>query len=460
MSAVLDSVDARLKRLASGDRWLRRNPLFYGAIVRTLEELTQASLQERIAFTEQRLARVLRAARRTAYGATVDEALPIKQWPLLEKAPVRDAPERFHARPAWCAARASTGGTTGMPLRLIRSLQSVVAEQACIDRMLATLGVDPAHMRMAVLRGDNIKASTDLTPPFWSHTHGGRRLIFSTNHLNRSTIDAYCDALRSFAPDVLWVYPSALDSFCRLLAETGRGVPVPRVLSSSEMLPESVWRLAQACLGCRLLDYYGQAERVSFAYAQRAGEYFFLPGYAYVEFLPCGTDGEQQELEIVGTALWNTAMPLVRYRTGDLIRVPVGYGRTELNEIAYGVRAFPGVIGRANDVLLAPDGTSLLIAINHIPRGVAHLLRLQVVQRALDHVVLRALVEPRFGAAQTAQLLANARAKIPAEVRIDVEIAAALERTANGKTPFIVRSPAVQALFDAACRASDDGCNR
>jgi phenylacetate-CoA ligase len=460
MSAVLATFDARLKRLASGDRWLRRNPLFYGAVAQSIEALARAPLSERIAFTEQRLQQVLRAARRTSYGAGVSAADSIESWPLLQKSNVRDTPEQFHTRNTWFAARASTGGTTGTPLRLMRSLHSIVAEQVCIDRMIASLGVDPKTMRMAVLRGDNIKPTTDTSPPYWSFTHGGRRLTFSANHLNGDTVAHYRSALEAFEPDVLWVYPSALESFCRLLADAHRRVNVPRVLSSSEMLPPNVWRLAQERLGCQLLDYYGQAERVAFAYARRAREYYFLPGYAYVELLPRGTDGRMQEVEIVGTSLWNLTMPLVRYRTGDLIRVPAEYSSIELNEIAYGLRPFDGVIGRASDVLLAPDGASFLIAINHIPRGVDHLVRLQVVQQSLDHIVLRALVESGFGDRQIEQLVSNARAKVPAEVRIDVEIVDALERTANGKTPFILRSPQVQTRFDALRGRELDGCNR
>jgi phenylacetate-CoA ligase len=448
MSAVLATFDARLKRLASGDRWLRRNPLFYGSVAQSIEALSHAPLAARVAFTEQRLQQVLRSARRTTYGASVAAPDSIESWPYLEKSDVREAPERFHTRNRWLAARASTGGTTGTPLRLIRSLQSIVAEQVCIDRMIESLGVDPKAMRMAVLRGDNVKPTTETAPPYWSFTHGGRRLTFSTNHLNRQTVAQYRSALEAFEPDVLWVYPSALESFCRLLADSGQHARVPRVLSSSEMLPSNVWQLAHERLGCQLLDYYGQAERVAFAYAKRANEYYFLPGYALVEFIRRGTDGQMQELEIVGTSLWNLTMPLVRYRTGDLIRVPAEYSSTQLSEIAYGLRSFEGVIGRSSDVLLAPDGASFLIAINHVPRGVEHLLRLQVVQQSLDHVVLRALVEPGFGEAQIEQLRANARAKVPAEVRIDVEVVDALERTASGKTPFILRSPQVQALFD------------
>ena len=42
-------------------------------------------------------------------------------------------------------------------------------------------------------------------------------------------------------------------------------------------------------------------------------------------------------------------MPLVRYRTGDLIRVPSNYGAQELEEVAAGKRSFPEILGRDLD---------------------------------------------------------------------------------------------------------------
>jgi hypothetical protein len=36
-------------------------------------------------------------------------------------------------------------------------------------------------------------------------------------------------------------------------------------------------------LHAEFIDYYGQAERVAFAYGFQQGAYYFLPGYAWTE---------------------------------------------------------------------------------------------------------------------------------------------------------------------------------
>jgi phenylacetate-coenzyme A ligase PaaK-like adenylate-forming protein len=450
MTADLRTVDAALKRFELGERLIRRNPLYYPAVQRQFSALQEMNLAERSQWTRDRLSNVLAAARRTAYGRRIGAPGSIEDWPILHKETVRGEPEAFHAAGNWLSTRASTGGTTGMPLELIRSAQSVVAEQVCIDRMLGALRADPGRARIAVLRGDNIKDPSDPSPPFWVHVLGGRRMLLSSNHLCAQSLPHYIEALETFRPDVLWAYPTTLESLCRLLALAGRRLHIPAVLTSSEMLYTQVWKLSQSLLGCQVVDYYGQAERVAFAYAAVTEAYFILPGYAHVEFIRRGDDGAESLYEVVGTSLWNSAMPLVRYSTGDLIRVPRHYRARELLEIAHGTRPFLGLIGRAHDVLLAPDGVSVLAGINQIPRSVDHLLRLQVVQQAADHVILRALVAHGFRDTDAEQLRANARQKIPAATRIEIQLVEELKRTAHGKTPFIIHAPEVKRALQAA----------
>jgi phenylacetate-CoA ligase len=441
---TLHALDTRLKRLNIGERLIRRNPLYYGAVQRALEALQRADLDERAAWTELRLRKILSAAARTLYGRSVQGSDQLERWPLLQKESVRDNPQSFHSAGRLLSARAETGGTTGVPLRLIRSPQSIVVEQVVQDNVVRELHADPHSARVAVLRGDSIKDPSDTNPPFWIHALGGQRLILSSNHLSARTLPSYLEVIRQFAPDLLWVYPTALESLCLLLQRTERRLHVPRVMSSSEMLTPEVWRLAHATLGCVIADRYGQAERVAVAHALAPDKHLFTPGYAHVELIPQGEDDSTRHYEIVGTSLWNSSMPLVRYRTGDLVRLPRSYGPRELQEVALGVRSFEGVIGRAHDVLLRPDGEGVLTGIDHMQRGVDHLLRLQVVQETPSRILLRILTTPEFSDDDAGRLMANARVKIPREADVRIEIATALHRTQRGKTPFVVHSPGVQ----------------
>ena len=449
MTGALLNLDEYLKRIDFGDRFVRRNPLYYGSIRRQLDSLQGCTLAERKLWTESRLGPILAAARRTRYGQSVGDARQLADWPLLQKDRLRESPAAFHSG-AWFTARASTGGTTGTPLQLVRSSANIVTEQVCLDRLIRMLDCDPRTARIAVLRADSVKQASEDGPPFWTYAVGGRRLVLSSAHLSESTLPSFLSELRKFRPDILWVHPTMLEVFCRLLARSGEPLRVTGVLCGSEMLAPEVWKLARELLGCAIVDYYGLAERVAFAYATSPGEHFFFPGYAAIELLPHASDGNESWYEIVGTTLWNKAMPLVRYSTGDLIRTTTRCSERELEEIAYGIRPFNTIAGRSQDVLLSPNGRGVTPGVSHIAHGVEHVLRLQIVQHAADRIALRVLAGPRFSQADADRLLRNAQKKAPPPARIDIEIVDSLERTAAGKTPLVIHSPAVQEALRAA----------
>ena len=424
------------KRTRAGEALVRRNPLYYPRARALFARLHDATLEDRRSWTRRRLARTLDAASRTPYGARIAAGATLDGWPLLGPVDVRRQPLDFVRSHRW-SIHSSTGGTTGIPLPLARSARSVAVEQAALDHLLARHGIRAASARVCVLRGDDVKALDDREPPFWVSASGGRRRIFSSNHLSRDTVGNFAAALSEHRADYWWVYPTALESLIRLTREAGLRLKVPLVFSSSEVMSPWCREAARDDLGAVVLDYYGQAERVALASAGGDGCFFFVPGYAHVELVP-RPESEGALYEIVGTSLWNDAMPLVRYRTGDLIRMPEALTPADAEAIALGLRPFPGVIGRDGDILVAPDGTRLT-GIDHFHRGVDNIVRIQVAQTSADRVEIRVIPAPAFGARERDALISNARRKLPSTMNIEVRVVDELERTPHGKTPFVVR---------------------
>jgi phenylacetate-CoA ligase len=436
----------KLKLLQVGDTAVRRNPLFYADAQRELEHLEQADFAERRRWTLNRLSEVLFPASRTGYGRIVRGGGDIASWPLLTKGEVRAAPAAFASGSQLFTLKASTGGTSGSPLTIVRSLRSIVVEQVCIDRMMQKVGIDARSARCAVLRTESVKDPNDFKPPYWVYG-GGNRVVFSSSHLNAATIDYYARELEQFSPDCLLGYPTSLEALCVLLERLGKKIHIPAVLCSSEVLHDRVWNAALDRLSCRLLDYYGQAERVAFAHATEPGSYRFLPGYAHVEFEPAGREGEHSLYEIVGTPLWNQSMALIRYRTGDLIRVPAAWGEQELQELSLGLRTFSGVLGRDSDILITPEGAKVT-GISHFQRDVPNIVRIQVIQESATRVVILVLPEEQYCELDRERLLRNVREKLPKSMHVEVRAVSALERTARGKTPFVIHRPPVKELLN------------
>jgi phenylacetate-CoA ligase len=447
MSAVA-SFAGMMKKHGLGQSLIRRNPFYYDNARELLEQGERMDLAQRREWSQERLRRTLAIARRTEYGRKVGGGATLDTWPLLEKESLRNNQKIFVAGNKWLASPAATGGTTGIPLSLVRSMSGVAFEQACQDRLIEQLGAKPRTDRIAILRGDNIKDPNDLKPPHWVKSNGGQCMVFSSNVLMHETIADYASALREFSPKLLCAYPTSLECLCRLLQQHELHLNIPCVMTSSEVLKREAWDLARETLGCELTDYYGQAERLAFAYALSPRQYRFLPTYGHVELRPFKSEqmsdaGQGVLYEIVGTTFWNDLMPLVRYRTGDLVRLPENWGAREIEEVVLGTRMFSGVLGREQEILVCPKGVRLT-GIDHIPRDVSHILRIQVIQESLDDVRILVLPAAGYSERDAAQLLQNARAKVPETMRLRIETAQWLERTPRGKTPLVIHREPVR----------------
>lgn len=297
--------------------------------------------------------------------------------------------------------------------------------------------------KVAVLRADYVKDPADPNPPFGVWRNKGRRLVLSSVHLNPATLPWFVDTLKAFEPEVLWVYPSALSQLLRLMEKTGASLSVPAVLSSSEMMSRNLFDHAGEALQSRVIDHYGQGERVCIAYSDFHGEYRFDPAYGRVELVPQPpvTAGAPATARIIATGYWNSAFPLVRYDTGDSIVLPGSGDGPELDAIAQGRRTFPEIIGRADDYLAGRNGERIT-GINHIPRDLDAVLRIQIVQES--QTLVRALVLPdgELTGRDRDTIERNARALLPPYMALEIEAVEDLITLPNGKTPFIVRRAA------------------
>jgi hypothetical protein len=85
-----------------------------------------------------------------------------------------------------------------------------------------------------------------------------------------------------------------------------------------------------------------------------------------------------------------------------------------------------------------------LTGIDHIPRDVSHILRIQVIQESLNDVRILVLPAAGYSERDAAQLMQNARAKVPESMQLRIETAQWLERTPRGKTPLVIHRAPVQ----------------
>ena len=423
-----------LKQIPAAERIIKRNPFFYSEFRHALEAMDGAGLEARRAEAERLRMRVLRWARKLPGYRGYDFARGFTDLPLLCKSRLQREAADFQ-RQTWIPqVDVATSGTTGQPLRLKRSIQSLAVEQAMFDWMAAKVGLDYGNCRIAVLRGDEVKDPNDAAPPYWTDL-GRSKVIFSSGHLNNRTFAHYERKLQEFQPDILTCYPSSLDLLTHLAEPRNSTISFKLAITSSETLNDGLRQRVKRVFGAPLLDYYGQTERSCAAYSLEDGVYRFIFPYAYPELL-AGPDGK---CSIVGTPFWNRAQPLVRYDIGDIAVLPDGAAESEAERerISLGLATFVGIEGRRSDCLRLADG-SRVFGLDRIPSGVDGAASVQIVQTAPAAVLMVVVPNAGYSEETLAVLRRKFYLKVPHNVDLRIDVRESPYRLASGKAPVFI----------------------
>jgi phenylacetate-CoA ligase len=363
--------------------------------------------------------------------ADIDLAGPLAEQPILMKEALQDRCDDFQRRRWLPAAHAATGGSTGVPLRLVRSLPSLTMEQAMIDHLAAKSGVDLPRAKIAVLRIDRIKDPNDDRPPFWRQT--GRRLVLSSMHLSARRYPDFEQKLRAFRPDVLLALPSSLELLTDLASERGSSIGFKLVITSSEMLRAGLRERVRHAFGAALIDYYGMAERVCAAYSLEDGRYHFILPYGLAELVGIGGN----RYRILGTGFWNRYQPLRRYDTEDIAVLPDAASPEQLERIALGIDPFLGIEGRSTDYFLLADG-SRIYTMDQVPLGVTGAATVQLIQESVDAALVVVVPNAKFSDHTLETIRHNFYLRAPRTINVRMEVRDSPYRLANGKAPAFI----------------------
>jgi phenylacetate-CoA ligase len=441
-------MSAFVKSIPLAERLIRRNPLYYKGFRRLLAAQESAGLAERRALADRLLARSRAWAASLPGYAHSHLDRPLSAQPILVKETLQESCDDFQARTWLPVAHAATGGSTGVPLRLVRSPQSLTMEQAMIDHLAAKAGVDLLRAKVAVLRIDRIKDPNDDSPPFWRQV-GPLRLVLSSMHLSARRYPDFERMLLEFRPDVLLALPSSLEMLTDLASERGSPIGLKLVITSSEMLRAGLRARVRNCFGAKLIDYYGMAERVCAAYSTEDGAYRFIFPYGFAELLPI----EDGRYRILGTSFWNRCQPLRRYDTEDIALLPAAASAEQLERIVLGMDPFTGIEGRSTDYFLLADG-SRIYTMDQVPLGVTGAATVQLIQESVDAAVVVVVPNGKFSDHTLEVIRHNFYQRAPRSVKVRVEVRDSPHRLANGKAPAFISTLAQGLTAGAAPRQS------
>jgi phenylacetate-CoA ligase len=186
--------------------------------------------------------------------------------------------------------------------------------------------------------------------------------------MDRDALQRASSILRENQGTIVHADPFYLCAAGAYLDAQGARLSLKGISSTYELLTPYVKRYLEKIFGCRVFDSYGCSEFGSIAFAcAHDGKHIFEDS-VFVEIVDKGQCLDPDVGEIVVTSLENPAMPLIRYRTGDigkLIASPCGCGRTAKMMEIYGRQgqcvSFKGILYSERDIARLMDIPGVLL---------------------------------------------------------------------------------------------------
>lgn len=318
--------------------------------------------------------------------------------PIMDKSTVREHFERLKAsnfeslRPV----SRTTGGTTGKPMRYFSDRNEHSVFWADLWRAWTWAGYELGDRR-ATIGGSRPSSSGFSLGSFLRSRIMERNLSLSSFEVTPEAMQGHVGKLRKYKPKILRGYPSSLFLFARYLSQQQVSeLGVKSVISISEQLYDHQRRAIESAFGCPLFDNYGCPDGGVVACQCDQQEYHINSDNVIFEIIGGGEAADPgHEGEIVTTNLERFAMPLIRYRTGDL-----AIGKEGESSCGRSLEMLTMISGRTADYILLPDG-NLLAAVNIASvfneiSSQVHIRQYQVVQERKGEVTVLVVEDDGF----------------------------------------------------------------
>lgn len=271
--------------------------------------------------------------------------------PVLEREDVREAGRKLLARslPEEGLQRDSTGGSTGTPTHIWVGPEEMGWKESCGEYYMQRLGVGTGK-RTALLWGHHLdpRAKDSLRERYHDFETNSR--WFDCLRLSPDTLDRYHHEFERWRPACIVAYASAVGHLAEHVLERGYRPNYPTrcfVTGAEKLLPDHREKIERA-FGRPVYERYGSRDVGYIAFqtgTDRALDYEIDWPNLFVEPETNGPDSS-----IIVTKLHADAMPMLRYRIGDVGLFP------ESSKPGHPAFALREVIGRDTDRIWLPDG--------------------------------------------------------------------------------------------------------
>lgn len=364
---------------------------------------------------------------------TADPMERLSSFPLLTKPILRERADDLLCMPRERLIRNSSSGSSGF--------QSVVywtREQQSAVRATQLLWLHWAGYRF----GDPI-LQTGITPKrglvkATKDRLTGTYYLQAFSHSRDDARNALAWASRQKDP-VLVGYASSFYVLACFAKELGMQVRFKTALSWGDKLFPHYRKAVKEAFGCEVFETYGSAEGLMMAAQNDLEQLYLMTPNVHLEITDeAGNpvpDGQMGHVVVTDLNAW--AMPLIRYRIGDLaIKLPQS---ERPSRASLALPLLQKVVGRETDIVRTPAGRQLVVhAFTGIFEHHPEVSQFCVVQDELKGIRIQYIEGPGFHESLLVTIGDRIRAAVSEPFEVSFEKVSSISATPSGKPQLIV----------------------
>lgn len=331
----------------------------------------------------------------------------------------------------------TTGGSSGIPLHFfIQKAYSEERENAFIVTLWNRIGLRYDRDKRLALRGFIVRKNSGI-----EYNPHRKELICSTYHMDDEHLRQYFQRMKKEQIRFIHAHPSSAAIFAQFVLEKGLSYDLHAVLGASEKVFPFQRELILKAFRTRLFSWYGQTEQAILAGECELSEnYHIFPEYGITEIIDengkritsPGISGE-----LIGTGFNNYAMPLIRYRTGDIAK----YSSTSC-KCGRSYSLLESIEGRSYEYIVTRDGRRVsltgLIFGQHF-KAFERIKKMQLYQERKGELEIRIVRSPNYTQEDDNEIIKTIQASVKFGLNIIIRYVDHIPETERGKHQFLIQ---------------------
>lgn len=242
--------------------------------------------------------------------------------------------------------------------------------------------------------------------------------------------------LQEIKPRILEAYPSHLYTLTRKIEELGAAVNPRIIFTTAELMDSRTREYVETILSAPIYDQFGGVELGRTAWQCPMREGYHIDTEAVVmEFVKDGQQVAQGETgEIVYTGLYNYAMPLIRYASGDM-----GKMANRMCSCGRGLPLMEMILGRKDDFLVGSNGSLVTpITMDLIFKNMMEIDECRVIQESMNLIIVQVVSKKPLNSNLLTEIDSGIKAVLGKDTVVKIKQVKKLEKDNSGKLRKVI----------------------